>query len=117
MEKLRESFRKNGLHYQLIKRNDVVALYGVGGTYTDKTLHYEICQIYINKEADIFGQHFPESEVIASNELFGREGSRAIIDHKEALNYFDYLTTWVTKNDKHNLPPFIGSNGLVIHGF
>jgi hypothetical protein len=75
METLRDRFTKNELPYQLIKRNAVVAMYGVGGTYTDKILHYEVCQIYINKAGDRFGQHFPESESLPSNEEFGMDGS------------------------------------------
>lgn len=41
MKKLRTSFRLNGMPYTLIKRNDIVALYGIGGEYTDEILHYE----------------------------------------------------------------------------
>jgi hypothetical protein len=36
MKKLKDSFRLNGLPYTLLKRNDVVALYGIGGTNTDQ---------------------------------------------------------------------------------
>lgn len=50
MKKLKESFRLNGLPYTLLKRNDVVALYGIGGTNTDEILHYEVDIIYIRKD-------------------------------------------------------------------
>jgi hypothetical protein len=50
---LEESFRLNSLQYTLLKRNDVVALYGIGGTYTDKPINYEVDKIYIR--TDKFG--------------------------------------------------------------
>ncbi len=40
MNELKTSFRLNGLSYTLLKRNEVVALYGIGGTYTDEILHW-----------------------------------------------------------------------------
>lgn len=36
MKELRQSFRRNGLQYTLIMRNEFVALYGVSGEYTEK---------------------------------------------------------------------------------
>jgi hypothetical protein len=35
----------NGLPYTLLKRNDVVALYCIGGTYTDEILDYEVAVV------------------------------------------------------------------------
>lgn len=92
MNKLKETFTKNGLPYKLIKRNDKVAMYGVGGTYTDKILHYEVCKIQFRKAGSIQGHSFHASESLPSNEQFGREGSRAILNYQEALTYFDILT-------------------------
>lgn len=43
-------FRINGLPYTLIKRNDKVALYRIGGTYTNEILHWEVSKIYIRKD-------------------------------------------------------------------
>ena len=86
MKTLKESFRLNGLPYTLIKRNDVVALYGIGGTYTDKILHYEVDIIYIRKDK------FGEREHIANNENFGIDRSRCFNKKAKALKYFDKLT-------------------------
>jgi len=86
MKELKTSFRLNGLPYTLIKRNDVVALYGIGGTYTDKILHYEVDIIYIRKDK------FGEREAIADNGQFGRDRSRCFNNEKSALEYFDILT-------------------------
>jgi endonuclease III-like uncharacterized protein len=87
MKTLKAHFRMNGLPYTLLKRNEVVALYGIGGTYTDKILHWEVDKIYIR--IDKYG----EREAIATNEQFGRDRSRCFMDEKLALEYFDELTT------------------------
>ena len=86
MKKLNESFKLNGLPYTLLKRNDVVALYGIGGTYTDKILHYEVDIIYIRKD-----EH-GEREHIAKNSDFGRDRSRSFNDRAKADEYYDELT-------------------------
>jgi hypothetical protein len=39
MKTLKTRFSMNGLPYTLLKRNEVVALYGIGGEHTDKILH------------------------------------------------------------------------------
>jgi hypothetical protein len=85
--KLKERFRKNGLLYRLVKRNEVVALIGVGGTFTDEILHYEVCRIHIRND------QYGIRESLPSNEQFGRNGSLAIIDFDEALRYFEELTS------------------------
>ena len=86
MERLKTTFTKNELPYTLIQRNDVVALYGVAGTYTTDILHYEVCRI--QQRDDQYGFR----EAIPSNEQFGREGSRAIVKRQDAMEYFDKLT-------------------------
>ena len=50
METLKTQFRMNGLPYTLIQRNDKVALYGIGGEFTDKILRWEVDIIYIRKD-------------------------------------------------------------------
>jgi len=92
MRQLPEQFRKNELPYTLLKRNDVVALYGVGGTYTDTILHYEVCQIRHKPQRVVSGHFIEAGEALPSDEQFGRDGSRAIVNHEEALTYFDELT-------------------------
>jgi hypothetical protein len=86
MKTLKTRFRMNGLPYTLLKRNEVVALYGIGGTYTDKILHWEVDKIYIRKDK------YGEREAIATNEQFGRDRSRCFMDEKLALEYYDELT-------------------------
>ncbi len=103
MEKIKDKFRKNSLLYRLIKRNDLVALYGLGGTFTDKILHYEVCRIRIRNDKYGFREALP------SNEQFGREGSLAIINLDEALRYFEELTSLLessleaSNNDKSGI--------------
>ncbi len=92
VQHLKSEFRKNGLPYSLIKRNDIVALFGVGGTFTEKILHYEICRIKTTPAGEMFGKTYPAHETIPGNEQFGRDGSAAIVQRIEADKYFDTLT-------------------------
>jgi endonuclease III-like uncharacterized protein len=84
---LSAKFRRNGLPYTLLKRNEVVALYGIGGTYTDRILHYEVSKIYI------FNDKYGFRESIPSNERFGMDSNRSFNDIESASEYFDELTT------------------------
>ena len=86
MNTLKTEFRMNGLLYTLLKRNEVVALYGIGGTYTDEILHWEVSKIYIRK--DKFGIR----ESLPTNEKFGRDLSKCFMDKEKAYRYFDTLT-------------------------
>ena len=86
MNTLKTQFRMNGLPYTLLKRNDVVALYGIGGTYTDEILHREVSKIYIRK--DKYGIR----ESLPTNEKFGRDLNRCYMDKEKAFRYFDTLT-------------------------
>ena len=87
MKKLKESFSLNGLPYTLLKRNDFIALYGIGGSYTDKILHYEVDIIYHRKDKYGVREH------IAKNDDFGRDRSRCFTSKDLALKYFDELTS------------------------
>jgi len=71
----------------LLKRNEVVALYGIGGTYTDEILHYEVDIIYIRNDK------YGEREHIAKNDDFGRDRSRCFNSKDLADRYFDKLTS------------------------
>ena len=86
MKTLKTQFSLNGLPYTLLKRNEVVALYGIGGTYTNEILHYEVDIIYIRKDK------FGEREHIADNENFGRDRSRCFIRKDLAYEYYDELS-------------------------
>jgi hypothetical protein len=87
MNTLKMQFNMNGLPYTLIKRNDKVALYGIGGEFTDKILHWEVDIIYIRKDK------YGEREHIAKNDDFGRDRSRCFMNEKLALEYYDKLTS------------------------
>jgi hypothetical protein len=86
MKILKTQFRINELPYSLLKRNVVVALYGIGGTYTDEILRYEVDIIYIRKDK------YGEREYIAKNDDFGRDRSRCFNSIGLAKDYFDKLT-------------------------
>jgi hypothetical protein len=87
MKTLKTQFRMNGLPYTLIKRNDKVALYGIGGEFTNEILHWEVDIIYIRKDK------YGERETIAKNDDFGRDRSRCFMNKKLALEYYDKLTS------------------------
>ena len=86
MKILKTQFRMNELPYTLLKRNEVVALYGIGGTNTDEILHYEVDIIYHRKDK------YGEREHIAKNDDFGRDRSRCFNSKDLAEKYFDKLT-------------------------
>ena len=85
MKELKTSFRLNGLLYTLLDRNDLVAVYGISGTYTDEIFHWEVDKIYIRKD------QYGVRESIPTNELFGRDLSRCFMYKEIALRYFDEL--------------------------
>ena len=87
MKTLKTQFRLNGLPYTLLKRNEVVALYGIGGTYAFKTLHWEVSKIYIRKDK------YGEREHIAKNDDFGRDRSRCFNNKDSAYEYFNKLAS------------------------
>ena len=86
MKRLDAKFRHKGMPYTLLKRNDVVALYGIGETNTKEISHYEVDVIYIRK--DKYGIR----ESIAKNDDFGRDRSRCYNSKVQAEDYFDELT-------------------------
>lgn len=86
MKTLKTQFRLNSLPYTLLKRNEVVALYGIGGTYTDKIIHWEVDIIYIRKDK------YGEREAIPSNGQFGRDRSRCFANEELAMEWYDKLT-------------------------
>src|SRR5664279_2547568 len=87
MNTLKMQLKMSGLRYTLINRNNKVALYGTGGEFTDKILHWEVDIIYIRKDK------YGEREHIAKNDDFGRDRSRCFMNERLALKYFDKLTS------------------------
>jgi hypothetical protein len=69
----------------------LVSLYGIGGTYTDEILHWEVDTIYIRKDK------YGEREHIARNDDFGRDRSRCFNSQDQADEYFDELTAVLMK--------------------
>ena len=94
MKTLKNQFNKNGLRYYLIQRNEVVAMYGISGTFTDNILHYEVCRIHIRND------QYGHREVLPSNEQFGKDGSMATNLLHEAIKYFYELTNSIKLNGK-----------------
>lgn len=110
IQKLPNSFSKNGLPYQLIERNDKVALYSVGGTYYPDDKHYEVIRIIHVPEKVVFGKNYPKREALPSNEQFGREGSRCITDRDQAEAYFMELTEKLNNKSRNSQDNSIEKN-------
>ena len=84
---MKTQFRMKGLPYTLIKRNDKVALYDIGGEFIDKIRHWEVDIIYIRKDK------YGEREHIAKNDDFGRERSRSFMNERLDPEYYDKLSS------------------------
>jgi hypothetical protein len=107
MKTLKTQFRLNNLPYTLLKRNDKVALYGIGSEFTDEIIHYEVDLIYIRKD------QYGEREHIATNDEFGRDRSRCFNNEELANNYFEKLTKELTveRNLSQGVPKVIAGVG------
>jgi hypothetical protein len=87
MNTLKMQLKMSSLRYTLINRNNKVALYGTGGEFTDKILHWEVDIIYIRKDK------YGEREHISKNDDFGRDRSRCFMNEGLALEYYDKFTS------------------------
>ena len=88
MNKLKQSFSRHGFIYSLLKRNDMLCIYGVSGTYTDSIIHYEVMLIRIR--IDKYGNR----EAIPSDEEFGKSKPDCHFQSlSEAEEYFDRCTS------------------------
>ena len=101
VETLKTEFNKNGLPYTLVKRNQYVAMYGIGGEYNPEVKHWEVCRIVKFPAQTMFGKQYPERERLPSNENFGRDTVKGNIqltsvcmnDRARAERHFNRLTT------------------------
>jgi hypothetical protein len=97
MKILKTYFRKNGLEYTLMKRNDKVALFQLGPTeYPDG---YEVSRIYNMRPHKAFGLYFEESGIISSNDQFYADGSGSFRDLNNALRHFDKLSNKLVRKE------------------
>ncbi len=72
MRQLPETFRKNGLTYRLVMRNDQVAMYEL--TWEGACCGWEVARVFTQGERSINGHIIQAAEVLPSNEKFGTEG-------------------------------------------
>lgn len=88
MKPLEQTFTKNGIDYDTVKRTERVVLLRL---FLDGTLvGYEVSRIYQNPERTMAGHLIQPSESISGNEQFGTDGSKAFFpDHfARAEDYF-----------------------------
>jgi hypothetical protein len=110
MKILKTTFRKNGLDYTLMKRNDKIALFQLGPTeYPDG---YEVSRIYIMHPHKAFGVNFEESEKITSNDQFLFDGSGAFRKLDNALKHYYKLSNKLVRKD--NVEPNCSSDTELI---
>lgn len=112
MGKLKGSFRKNGIDYKLLQRNEIVVMYEL--TIDNVVVGYEVSRIYINDERIIAGVIIKSGVGITGNEQFGKDGAKSFFpdDLKRAEKYFEQLAEAVAvkenmKNAKIALPVMI----------
>jgi hypothetical protein len=113
MKKIKEHFKKNGLEYTLLDRNDKVAFFVLGmPTFPDG---YEVCRIYKMKPHKAFGVDFEESEKISSNDQFMDDGSGSFRDLDNALKHFDKMSFKFVRDQ--NVVPKSASDPEVIEEY
>ena len=96
MKILKTRFRKNGLDYTLMKRNDKIALFQLGSTgYPDG---YEVSRIYIMRPHKAFGVEFKNLKN-SSNDQFLFDGSGTFRNLDNALKHYDKLSKKLVRKD------------------
>lgn len=89
MIELKKTFRRQGQLFTQLKRNDVVALYSVGGHYSDRTSYYDVCKISIRKPDKRCNEF---REALPTDSQWGNDKSRHFNNLNAALKHFDELT-------------------------
>lgn len=72
MKTIKENFKKNGCEYCLLKRVRNVAIYEQ--YFNGDFVGYEVHKIKQGKEFEVSGVKIPASEMLASNNAFGKDG-------------------------------------------
>jgi hypothetical protein len=76
----------NGVHHELIKRTDKVALLSI-----NRGSWYEVSRVYVWPKAYADNIRYPEREAISDSRQFYQDGSRTFRYEANALKYFDDL--------------------------
>ena len=98
MEKLKENYRRTELTYKLLRRNDMLCIYGISGTYTNSIIHYVVMLIRIRLDK------YRNREAIPSDEEFGKSKPDCTFQNlTEAEEYFDRWTSKLMKGVKEKV--------------
>lgn len=95
MKPLEKTVNKNGYTYNLLKRNNVVALY----EQIDKEVGlvgHEVFEVIVLPEKEMFGKYVPEREKFPVDNDFGVTAFSVGKDLDVALSRFDKLTKEIT---------------------
>jgi hypothetical protein len=88
---LKTIFKFNKLLYTLLKRNDYVALYGIGGTPDKEAERFEVFKIIIQSDESTAIECVPSNSDLEISEGW----LHCFNDYKSALKYFYKLTSWL----------------------
>lgn len=93
VKKLEKSFRRRNTTYNMIQRNDLVALFEL--VYDSAIIGYEVCRVKLIPAQVKFGNEYPMRESLPSDNEFGPDGSRAFFANQadDAYSYFERLTS------------------------
>jgi hypothetical protein len=91
MAPIKAIFKYNKLLYTLLKRNEYVALYGIGGTADKEAERFEVFKIIIDSDDSYINESLPSNDLTKIRENY----LKCFNDYESALNYFNDLTTWL----------------------
>lgn len=89
----------NGVHHELIRRTDKVALLSI-----NRGSWFEVSRIYVWSKAYADNFRYPAREAISDSRQFYQDGSRTFRYEAKALKYFDELNAALTDKDKNDVP-------------
>jgi hypothetical protein len=88
MAPIKAIFKFNKLLYTLLKRNEYVALYGIGGTPEKEAERFEVFKIIIDNDDSGIIESLPSNDPVQIRENY----LQCFNDFESALNYYDELT-------------------------
>jgi hypothetical protein len=90
---LRAIFKFNKLEYKLLRRNEYVALYGIGGTPEKEAERFEVFRIQIEDYGEGTFESIPSNNLKQIRESY----QQCFNDYKSALFYYICLSAMVKR--------------------
>ena len=89
MAPIKSIFKFNNLLYTLLKRNENVALYGIGGTPEKEAERFEVFKIIIDSDDSGIIESIPSNEPTQLKVNY----IKCFNDYESAIKYYNDLTT------------------------